>query len=83
MLQEKLREATADIEAYAKSTGQFTDWLHIKYANSEQNPLAKYGADNGEFLYSTAKKYDASEVFLDLGRWCVQALGFGVRCRPG
>ncbi|KAK0652626.1 hypothetical protein B0T16DRAFT_454975 [Cercophora newfieldiana] len=63
LLQEKLKEATAEIEAYAKSTGQYTDWKYINYANPEQNPLAAYGAANGEFLAKTAKKFDPSGYF--------------------
>lgn len=63
LLQGKLRDATAEIEAYAKRSGQHTDFLYINYANPEQNPLASYGAENGEFLYSTAKKYDPSGYF--------------------
>ncbi|KAK4450268.1 FAD binding domain-containing protein [Podospora aff. communis PSN243] len=63
MLQRKLRKATAEIEAYARRTRQFTDWLYINYANLEQNPLSKYGAANGNFLYKTAKKYDPSGYF--------------------
>ena len=60
LLQDKLRAATAEIEAYAKSTGQDTPFRYINYANPEQNPLASYGAENARFLLKTAMRYDAS-----------------------
>lgn len=39
LLKEKLREATVAFEEYTKSTGQYTDWKYITYANPEQNLL--------------------------------------------
>lgn len=63
LVQQKLREATDAIEAYAKRTGQNTEFRYINYANPEQNPLASYGAENGKFLVKTAKKYDPSGYF--------------------
>jgi len=63
LLQAKLRQATAEIQAYAKRTGQHEEYLYINYANPEQNPLAGYGRDNVRFLQRTARRYDPAGFF--------------------
>ena len=59
----KLRDAVAEMEAYAKSKDQYNPYLYINYANPEQNPLAAYGSGNVDFLAKTARKYDPSGYF--------------------
>lgn len=63
LIQGKLREAVATMEAYAKSKNQHNPYLYINYANPEQNPIAAYGSENVQFLAKTAKKYDPSGYF--------------------
>lgn len=62
-VQQKLKEATDAIEAYAERTEQNTEFRYINYANPEQNPLASYGVENGKFLVKTVEKYDPSRYF--------------------
>jgi len=63
LVQGKLRDATAEIDAYAKKTKQDAPFLYINYANPEQNPLRGYGKENGMFLAKAAKKWDSEGYF--------------------
>ncbi|KAK1516967.1 FAD binding domain-containing protein [Colletotrichum costaricense] len=63
LLRQRLKEATADIEAYARATGQLIPYLYLHYAGQDQRPLATYGEDNIRFLKRVAEKYDPGQFF--------------------
>ncbi|UQC78967.1 FAD binding domain-containing protein [Colletotrichum lupini] len=60
---QRLKEATADIEAYAIATGQLITYLYLNYADQDQRPLATYGEENIRFLKRVAEKYDPGQFF--------------------
>ncbi|KAJ5050759.1 uncharacterized protein L3040_002630 [Drepanopeziza brunnea f. sp. 'multigermtubi'] len=59
----RLAEATAEIEAYAKATGQDTPFRYLNYANPSQDPIGSYGAENVAFLREVSAKYDPEGFF--------------------
>jgi hypothetical protein len=63
LLRKKLGEATATIEAYAKSTKQNTPFRYLNYAHPSQDPIGSYGAKNVALLKSAAAKYDPKGFF--------------------
>ncbi|KAK1716189.1 hypothetical protein CaCOL14_006874 [Colletotrichum acutatum] len=63
LLRQRLREATADIEAYARATGQLIPYLYLNYAGQDQRPLATYGEENIRFLKRIAERYDPGQFF--------------------
>ncbi|KAI3555551.1 hypothetical protein CABS01_13267 [Colletotrichum abscissum] len=63
LLRQRLKEATADIEAYARATGQLIPYLYLNYAGQDQKPLATYGEENFRFLKRVAEKYDPGQFF--------------------
>ncbi|KXH69485.1 hypothetical protein CSAL01_07169 [Colletotrichum salicis] len=63
LLRQRLKAATADIEAYARATGQLIPYLYLNYAGPDQKPLATYGQENIGFLKSVAEKYDPGQFF--------------------
>ncbi|KAI3539032.1 FAD binding domain-containing protein [Colletotrichum filicis] len=63
LLRQRLKEATADIEAYARATGQLIPYLYLNYAGQGQRPLATYSEENIRFLERVAEKYDPGQFF--------------------
>ncbi|KAK1481618.1 FAD binding domain-containing protein [Colletotrichum tamarilloi] len=63
LLRQRLKEATADIEAYARATGQLIPYLYLNYAGQGQRPLATYDEENIRFLERVAEKYDPGQFF--------------------
>ncbi|KAH8895274.1 FAD binding domain-containing protein [Thozetella sp. PMI_491] len=63
LVSEKLGAATAEIEAYAKSSGQDVPFRYINYANQDQDPLSSYGKENVDLLRAASLKYDPSQFF--------------------
>ncbi|KAL0931572.1 FAD binding domain-containing protein [Colletotrichum truncatum] len=63
LLRTKLSAATADIEAYAKETGQNMPYRYLNYAGPDQNPIATYGKESVLFMKDVAAKYDPEEFF--------------------
>lgn len=59
----KLRAATDEIEAYAKSTGQNTPFRYLNYAHPSQDPIGSYGEINVELLKKASAKYDSKGFF--------------------
>ncbi len=51
---------------YAKSQGQYNQYLYLNYALQQQDPIAGYGADNQAFLRAVSKKYDPRGIFQKL-----------------
>ncbi|KAK1676968.1 hypothetical protein BDP55DRAFT_727749 [Colletotrichum godetiae] len=56
LLRQRLKAATADIEA--RATDQLILYLYLNYASPDQRPLATYGEENIASLSSVAEKYD-------------------------
>ncbi|KAJ0418374.1 hypothetical protein BJY00DRAFT_287992 [Aspergillus carlsbadensis] len=52
-----------DLEGYAQSLEQDSDFLYLNYADGWQDPISGYGADNIEQLRAAADKYDPEGVF--------------------
>lgn len=63
LLTQKLKEATADIEDYARATGQLIPHLCLNYAGQYQRPLAMYGEDDIHLLKRVAENYDPGQFF--------------------
>ncbi|KAL3450528.1 FAD-binding domain-containing protein [Aspergillus insuetus] len=56
-------ELIHNLEAYAQSLEQDSDFLYLNYADGWQDPISGYGTDNIEQLRSAAEKYDPNGVF--------------------
>jgi hypothetical protein len=54
------------IRDYAKSIGADNPYLYLDYADTTQDPLAGYGAENVKKMKGAAKKYDPFGVFQHL-----------------
>lgn len=61
-------QMNADIQAKADELGQNKHWEFLNYAHGNQDPLAKYGAENIALMKSVSEKYDAGQVFQQLRR---------------
>ena len=51
------------INALAQSMGLLHEFEYLNYADSSQNPIASYGADNVRRLRAMSRKYDPHGVF--------------------
>lgn len=51
---------------YAKTQGQYNQYLYLNYALQQQDPFAGYGRENQAFLGVVSKKYDPHGVFQKL-----------------
>lgn len=51
------------LAAYAKTIDGLSEFIYIDYADSTQNPLASYGAENLQKLKSASEKYDPKGIF--------------------
>ncbi|KAL3461183.1 hypothetical protein BJX64DRAFT_300202 [Aspergillus heterothallicus] len=63
---ELAESAQAEIDEYTKSTGAYTDFIYLNYADGTQNPLRGYGPENVAFIAQVANKYDPDGVFQTL-----------------
>jgi hypothetical protein len=53
----------ARIEKFAKSSHGQLDLIYLNYADTSQDPLGSYGADNVQYLRNVAAKYDPGALF--------------------
>lgn len=60
---EKLRTYGKQMQAFASSVEGLVDWQYLNYADSYQDPLASYGAENVAKIRAVAAKYDPTGVF--------------------
>lgn len=51
------------ISAYAVSIGADNPYLYLDYADSSQDPLVGYGAENVKKMKAAAEKYDPQQIF--------------------
>lgn len=51
------------LTAYAESIDGLNEYIYLNYADSTQNPLVGYGAENLQKLRSASEKYDPNGVF--------------------
>ena len=58
-----LRDAIAEIEAYATSVDGNVDFRYLNYCEGTQDPFSTYGADNIRKMKDAAAKYDPTGVF--------------------
>ncbi|KAK7755544.1 hypothetical protein SLS62_002478 [Diatrype stigma] len=58
-----LRDAIAEIEAYAESVAGNVGFRYLNYCDGSQDPFATYGADNIRKMKDAAAKYDPTGVF--------------------
>jgi hypothetical protein len=56
-------ELIHNLEDYARSLEQDSDFLYLNYADGWQDPISGYGSDNIEQLRAAAEKYDPNGVF--------------------
>ncbi|KAI1465215.1 FAD binding domain-containing protein [Daldinia caldariorum] len=54
---------TAQVKEISKSLNGDLDFIYLNYAESIQDPLATYGAENIQHMRDVAAKYDPTEVF--------------------
>ncbi|CAO2653667.1 Nn.00g030780.m01.CDS01 [Neocucurbitaria sp. VM-36] len=59
----KLRAYGEELQAFAASLGGGVAWQFMNYADSYQNPLGSYGAENVNKIRAASKKYDPTGVF--------------------
>ncbi|KIA75677.1 hypothetical protein HK57_00538 [Aspergillus ustus] len=52
-----------DLDAFARSVGQGSDFLYLNYAARWQDPLRGYGPENLDLLRQAAQRYDPTGVF--------------------
>ena len=57
------RQLGSKINTHAKSIDLLHKLLYLNYADSSQNPIASYGADNLAILKDTSRKYGPYGVF--------------------
>ncbi|KAJ0108397.1 hypothetical protein J7T55_005374 [Diaporthe amygdali] len=62
----KVKAWVDEVQKFATSIDGAEDWLYLNYANSSQDVLASYGAENVEFMKKVAAKYDPEQVFQKL-----------------
>ncbi|KAL6238506.1 hypothetical protein BDW75DRAFT_237393 [Aspergillus navahoensis] len=55
--------ARQELDAYARSTQAYNEYIYLNYAGRTQDPLRGYGADNLAFLKRVAEIYDPQGVF--------------------
>ncbi|KAE9992997.1 hypothetical protein EG327_006966 [Venturia inaequalis] len=60
---QKLRATTDELHEFAKKEGGLIEWQFLNYADSYQDPLGSYGADNVAKIRAAANKYDPKGVF--------------------
>ncbi|PYH83778.1 FAD-binding domain-containing protein [Aspergillus uvarum CBS 121591] len=53
----------AELDAYARLTGAYNEYIYLNYAGRTQDPLRGYGPDNVRFMQAVARKYDPEGVF--------------------
>ncbi|KNG50269.1 fad binding domain-containing protein [Stemphylium lycopersici] len=58
-----LKKYTEELQAFAASEGGLVAWQYLNYADSYQNPLGNYGAENVARIRAAAKKYDPVGMF--------------------
>lgn len=51
------------MQAFAASKSGLVDWQFLNYADSHQDPLASYGAENVEKIRAAARKVDPNGIF--------------------
>ncbi|OTB02040.1 hypothetical protein M426DRAFT_25053 [Hypoxylon sp. CI-4A] len=62
----KVRDYVAEMKEFAASVDGLLDWIYMNYADSTQDVLAGYGAENVKFMRDVADKYDPHQVFQKL-----------------
>lgn len=60
---QKLRATTDELHEFAKKEGGLIEWQFLNYADSYQDPLSSYGAENVAKIRAAANKYDPKGVF--------------------
>lgn len=64
IVHDRLAKLVADTNAVAKKHDDGArDFAYFNYADSAQNPLGGYGADNVQLMKRVAKSYDPEGVF--------------------
>jgi hypothetical protein len=58
-----LRKYGEQMQEFAASKSGLVDWQYLNYADSYQDPLASYGADNVEKIRAAARKFDPQGIF--------------------
>jgi hypothetical protein len=61
--QSLMNKMAADLKSYSKSVGGATDLVYLNYADTTQDPLGSYGANNVNYLKRVAERYDPEELF--------------------
>ncbi|KAG9252672.1 uncharacterized protein F5Z01DRAFT_222314 [Emericellopsis atlantica] len=63
----KIHTWIQQVRAFAATLeGGDLEWVYLNYADSSQDPLGSYGADNIKKMKAAAAKYDPHEVFQEL-----------------
>jgi hypothetical protein len=60
---QKVAAMTRRVEAFAESVGSNEEFVYLPYADSTQDPIGSYGADNVKYLKEMSKKYDPDGFF--------------------
>ncbi|KAF2010251.1 FAD-binding domain-containing protein [Aaosphaeria arxii CBS 175.79] len=58
-----LRSYGRKMQEFAAKKGGLVDWQFLNYADSYQNPLGSYGAENVEKIRAAAAKFDPQGIF--------------------
>lgn len=62
----KVKSWVDEVKAYAASIDGNLEWTYLNYADSSQDVLASYGAENLKKMKAVAAKYDPDQVFQKL-----------------
>lgn len=62
----KVKSWINEVKAYAASIDGNLEWTYLNYADSSQDVLASYGAENLKKMKAVAAKYDPDQVFQKL-----------------
>ncbi|KFA48259.1 hypothetical protein S40293_07377 [Stachybotrys chartarum IBT 40293] len=63
-----MREYRDSINAGANAIGMNKNWSFLNYANGDEDPIGKYGAENIALMKEVSTRYDPSGVFQALRR---------------